>query len=57
MEKFIIRLSLFGLAVALLVPVLPLVAVSVPLLMPVFMGIALITALVLLAGAIRSVFR
>ncbi|MCF7988736.1 MAG: hypothetical protein K9L60_14400 [Methylovulum sp.] len=57
MEKFIVRLSLFGLAVALLAPVFPLVAVFIPLLMPIFMLLVFITIIVLLVGAIRSVLH
>lgn len=57
MEKFIIRLSLFGLAVLLLAPAFPLVAVLIPLLLSVLMVLAVITVFVLLVGAIRSVLH
>ncbi len=57
MEKFIVRLSLFGLAVALLAPAFPLVALFIPLLMPIFMLLVFITIIVLLVGAIRSVLH
>ncbi len=57
MEKFIVRLSLFGLVVALLAPAFPLVAVFIPLLMPIFMLLVFITIIVLLVGAIRSVLH
>jgi hypothetical protein len=57
MAKFIVWLSLFGLAVALLVPVFPLVGLFIPLLMPFFLLIAIITAVVLVIGVMRSVLH
>ena len=57
MEKFIVRLSLFGLAVALLAPAFPLVALLIPLLMLIFLLWIFLTVIVLLVGAIRSVLH
>jgi hypothetical protein len=57
MEKFIVRLSWFGLAVALLAPIFPPLAFLIPVLLITFIIAVLLGGLTLLHGAINAVFQ